>query len=70
MDLLKEVSALPEQEKFPEAKNLQEIIRTKENLKEAIEHQLFKPQVLLERIEEFYPYDMKARVRRLIDVLD
>lgn len=55
MDLLKEVSALPEQEKFPEAKNLQEIIRTKENLKEAIEHQLFKPQVLLERIEEFYP---------------
>lgn len=41
----------PEEEKFPEAKNFEEIISKKEDLKEAIQHQMFKPQLLLQRVD-------------------
>lgn len=69
-DFLVDEEAQPEEEKFPEAKSFEEIVATKDKLKSAIEHQLFNPTMLLKRTEELYPDDMKARVRRLIDVLD
>jgi len=43
LDSLGDEATKPEEEKFPEANKIEEIISTKEKLKEAIEHQLFKP---------------------------
>ena len=42
-DSFDDEEAKPEEEKFPEAKKFEEIISTKEKLKEAINNQLFKP---------------------------
>jgi len=64
------ICGIPEEEKFPEAKSFEEIVSSNETLKKAIEHQLLRPEMLLKRIEELYTDNMKARVRRLIDVLD
>lgn len=45
-------------------------MKTSDDLKDAIDNKLLRPEMLLVRSEELYHDDMRARVRRLIDILD
>ena len=71
-DLLPRIinSAEPEKQKFQDANTIEQIVKTKDDLKDAIDNKLLRPEILLVRSEELYQDDMRGRVRRLIDVLD